>query len=469
MIIQFATNSYQAQSPTVSEERCVNMYVEHEPPDAKTPVPVFNCPGISSFADTGYSPVRGLSMFGTTLYAIGGTRLFRITTLGTAVEVGHSLLGSGVVSTATNGTQLVIVNGSEGYVYTEASGLQQISNSNFHAANTVTFFDQYFVFDRIGTNQIFISGVGDGTSYDALDFASAEVQDDNVVAVLNQAETLLVFGGKTIETWYDAANIDFPFQRYDGATIERGCAAPHTILKEDNSVFFLGDDRVFYRLEGVSPRRISTHAVEFAWTDFASVADAIAFSYTWAGHKFIVLTFPTDGLTFEYDIASGLWHERESWDGTNRSYGRWRGNCHVKAYGKEFIGDNYSGAIGSLSAQTFTEFGNTMRGLLISPPVHKDRKWVFMPRFELDVQSGMGLTLGQGSDPQIMMDYSDDGGRTYINLQRWRSMGQIGKYLQRLYWNKLGRARQRIIRITITDPVPRTIMSAHAELMQGLA
>src|SRR4029077_13269782 len=113
-----------------------------------------------------------------------------------------------------------------------------------------------------------------------------------------------------IETWYDSGAVNFPFQRIDGATIERGLVAPYAVVKEDNSVFFLADDLVFYRLDGVIPRRVSTHALEQAWRAFGTVTDAFCFSMTLDGHKMVVLTFPSGSRTFVYDIASGLWHRR---------------------------------------------------------------------------------------------------------------------------------------------------------------
>jgi hypothetical protein len=93
---------------------------------------------------------------------------------------------------------------------------------------------------------------------------------------------------------------------------------------------------------------------------------------------------------------------------------------------------------------------------------------LFHSKFELDVESGVGLTTGQGSDPQIMMDYSDDGGRTFNNRQLWRSMGRIGEYTTRLRWMQLGQSRQRIYRVSVSDPVKRSIISAHLDVSPGV-
>lgn len=469
MIIQFATQSYVSRSLTVSAQRAVNAYAEREPQDAKTPVAVFGAPGLTLFATCGSGPVRGLHVMNNVLYAVSGSTLYSVSSAGVSTPLGGAISGSGIVQMADNGTQICIVNGVNGYIYSATIGFVVISDLNFHAANTVTFFDNVFVFDWIGTNKFFISNSLDGTTYNGLAFGSAEVSSDFVVATVNQQESLLIFGGgKSIETWYDAGALNLPFLRVDGATIERGCAAAQTPCKEDNSVFFLGDDLVFYRLNQISPVRVSTHAIEDAFQSYSTVSDAYTFSFTFEGHKFVVLTFPTANKTWVYDISTGLWHERESWDANGNSYGRWRANCQAVCYGENMIGDAFTGQIGMLDAVNFTEFGNTMQVKLVSPPIRDERKRHFISRFELDVETGIGIASGQGVDPQIMLEWSRDGGRTYLGLQLWQSIGRMGAYTSRLRWLRLGQARQWVFRVTSSDPVRRVIMSASADVTPGL-
>jgi hypothetical protein len=430
-------------------------------------VAVFGSPGLLPFAICGSGPVRGFNFMNGVAYVVSGQRLYSLTSLGVVTDIGGSIAGSGIVSMANNGTQICIVNGVNGFIWAQTTGFQVITDANFHAANTVTFFDNYFVFDWAGTNKFFISSSLDGSTYNGADFASAEVSSDFVLSIVNQQENLSIFGQKTIESWYDAGAVNFPFQRTGASTIERGCAALMTPIKEDNSVFFLGDDLIFYRNSGVQILRVSTHAIEQAWQSYPTVADAYTFSYTFEGHKFVNLVFPTANASWVLDLSTGYWHERESWDVNNNSFGRWRGNCCLSAFGKILIGDAYSGRVGYLDATTFTEFGNTMRAMMISPPIHMDRRRIYISTFELDVDSGEGLSAGQGSDPQIMMDYSRDGGRTFINLQAWQSLGKIGAYLQRCRWFQLGESRQWAIRVMISDPVKRVILGATANISVG--
>jgi hypothetical protein len=167
---------------------------------------------------------------------------------------------------------------------------------------------------------------------------------------------------------------------------------------EDNTVFFLGDDGMFYRLSGFVPERMSNHAVEQIWQRYPTMTDCKAMVYTVFGHKMVTLTFPSGHATWVLDLATKRWHERESWDGSSAdaSIGRWRGNCAIYAYDRILIGDSLSGRVDQLSVNSYVDFGNPMRGMLVGPPIHSDRKRVFLNRFEIEVESGVGLGGSSG-------------------------------------------------------------------------
>jgi hypothetical protein len=83
------------------------------------------------------------------------------------------------------------------------------------------------------------------------------------------------------------------------------------------------------------------------------------------------------------------------------------------------------------------------------------------------METGVGLADGQGSSPQIMLSWSDDGGKTWGN-ERWASAGRIGEYRHRVRWYRLGAFRQRVLRVQVSDPVPITIAAAYAEIQPGI-
>ena len=471
--ILFATETSESRSLPLDAQRLVNFFTEKQPQGAKSQTPLFGAPGMTAFANVGAGPIRGSWVKQDIPYVVSGSELYEVNPDGTGVLAGSGITGTAIVSMSDNGNQLCIVNGASGWILdTEPTsptfGFQNIMSGAFYPANTVAFFDGYFVFDRVGTNEFFLSALYDGTSYNGLDFASAESQPDFVTGTVQNLQLLFVICQAHLELWYDAGAADFPFQRYTGAGISYGCISPQTIIKQDGAIFFLGTDKIFYRLQSTVPIRTSTHSIEHIIAQDPDITQAYCFTYTLEGHKFVVLTLPASKRTLVWDIASGRWHERESWDANNQSLGLWRASTAFRAYGNVYLGDAFNGNVNLLDWTTYTELGNTIRGLAYSIPYHQDRKRLFFSKFELDVQAGVGLTAGQGSDPQIMLGWSVDGAQTFKPLQPWRSMGKIGEYLKRLRWLRMGQGRQFVFVISITDPVPRVIIAAHADLSVGM-
>jgi hypothetical protein len=419
-------------------------------------------------------PVAQVSGPIATLGAVtGGTNYV----VGTCLLVGSGIGGTDSVSMSDNGFQLCIVSAAAraGWILdtnpqSATYGFQQITDPNFYPAATVCFFDGYFVFDRMGTNEFFVSNLYDGTTYNGLLFASAESQPDFVTGTVQNLQLLFVICQEHLELWYDAGNASptFPFQRYTGAGISYGCISPHSIIKQDGAIFFLGTDKIFYRLQSTVPIRVSTHAMEHIIAKDPDITQAYCFTYTLEGHKFVVLQLPASSRTLVFDISTNRWAERESWDANNNSLGSWRASTAFRAFNNTYLGDAVNANVNLLDWTTYTELGNTIRGLAYSIPYHQDRKRLFVSRFELDIQAGVGMAIPKGTNPQIMLGWSIDGGNTFKPLQFWRSMGMIGQFLQRLRWLRMGNGRQFVFVLSCTDPVPRVIIAAHADISIGM-
>lgn len=468
--ILFAVESAVSRAPQLSNQQLVNLFVERQPPEAKSQSPIFGVPGTDRFSTAGVDANRGSWNFNGVAYWVQGSQLWSTTALGVSAQVGDGIAGEGTISMSDNGVQIIMVNGAagDGYTYAPGPGLQPITDPNFFPAATVTFMDGYFLFDRLGTNEWFISNLFDGRTYNGLDFASAEAVPGFVTAIKVNLELVFIFCTAHIEIWYDAGTFPFPFQRYAGGVIDYGCVSPHAIIKQDGAIFFLGADHVVYRLQANVPIRVSTHPIETIIWSASSITDAQLSTYTWEGHKLIVLYLPSLGRTLVFDISTGKWHERVSLDPSGQPLPGWRSVNALQIYDTVLFGDMEDGRIGELNPNAYTEYGLTIRGTAQSAPQHHDRKWLFVNTFELDIEAGVGLTSGQGSDPQIMLQYSRDGGRTWSLPQPWRSMGRQGEYGRRLRWWKQGRGLQWVWRLVISDPVQRCIIAAHAEIEVGM-
>lgn len=459
--VQWAVGSHKVRSENANGSRLINMYAEVLPNDSKTQVVLYGTPGTALFSALPTWPVMGMIVMDNTLYAVTSSNLYKINEDGSYEDLGSTNINGTRVSVATNGTDIVIVDGISGYVYNSTDGVVALSGDGWYQANTVTNQDGYFIFNRSGTGQFFLSKLL-STEFGSLGYASAEGAPDDTVSVISDHRELWLFGEKSIEIWYNSGDPDFPFERMQGAFIEKGVLAPHSVAKADNSVFWLGNDGIVYRANGYVPQRISTHTVEYSISRHGHDTDAFAYTYSNEGHIFYTLTFPSLNLTWCFDVATGLWHER-----ANYQWGRHHSNCYAYCYGgKHFVGDFQNGNIYELSMTELKDNTDPITRTAISPPIHAARNYVSMSSFEIDMDSGIGITHGYGDNPQAMLSWSDDGGKTWSN-EHWASIGKIGEYLTRVKWNRLGMFRQRQIKVVTSAPVPIVFISAFAEVKSG--
>ena len=280
------------------------------------------------------------------------------------------------MSMSDNGTQLVITTEAITYIVTLASDtLTAVTDSDFPNADTVAFLGGYFFFNNNqpgSSGQLFWSEIYEGTTYDALDFATAENAPDNLVAVWRDHDRLLLFGDDTIESWFltGGAEIVAP---YKGSVINRGLGARWSIANLDNSVFFLDDSGIVRRIGGqggYNAERVSTHAIEndiatAAWRhdDDAAYDGAVASSYIEEGHEFYVLTIPGHS-TWVFDAATGVWHKRKS-KGLEAS----RFSFHINAYNMVLCGDTETGKLYEQSLEYVSENGEEIIAEVQLPPV----------------------------------------------------------------------------------------------------
>ncbi|MGI9297839.1 MAG: packaged DNA stabilization protein [Gammaproteobacteria bacterium] len=374
---------------------------------------------------------------------------------------------------ADNGLQLMVVDGASGYILTLATNaLQTITDPDFPATTRVAFLDGYFVFFFPGTGRFGITALLDGFTIDPLDFATAEGSPDNIVSILADHRELWIAGTRSIEVWFNSGDVDFPFDRIQGAFIEYGCGAAESLVNLDNTVYWLGSEErgqhIVWRADGYQPIRVSTHAVEFAIASYSEIsrANARAYAHWQEGHAYYVLTF--DEATWVYDVASRLWHERASL--TNEGLlTRHRVATHTVGLGENLVGDIEDGRIYALDLDTFTEDGREIIRLRRCPHfAGEELQRLFHHWFQLDLETGVGLDGSPpiGADPRLVLRFSDDGGHTWSNEKEAR-IGKLGEFKFRAFWNRLGTSRDRVYEIRQSDPVKTAWINAKVQASSG--
>ena len=463
-------STYVARSVNAADARMVNLFPEVVPEGGKEPAFLQRCPGLLNLATIGSGPIRGLWTFSSdnnTAFVVSGNELYKINTSYAATLLG-SIPGTGPVSMADNGIQLFIACNGPSYIYNNSTNaFGQIVDFDFPGAVSVGYIDGYFVFNEPNSQRIWVTQLLDGTSIDPTDYASAEGSPDGVVGLIVDHREIWVYGTNSVEVWYDAGTPDFPLQRIQGAFNEIGCISAYTIAKMDNGLFWLGADArgqgIVYRANGYTGQRISTHAVEWQIQQYGNLTDALAYTYQQDGHSFYVLIFPSANTTWVYDVATGAWHERAGW--SDGSFTRHRSNCQMAFNNEIIVGDYQNGNIYAFDLDTYADNGQIqkwLRSWRALPTGQNNLKRTAQHAMQLDMESGVGLATGQGSNPEVMLRWSDDGGHTWSNY-RTTSVGKIGEYYYRVWFRRLGmtmKLRDRVYELSMTDPVKTAIMGA---------
>lgn len=477
----FIGPTYVLSHPSASAQRLVNLYPEiNEAGPRKGNVARFvGTPGSRLQVTLGDGPIRGLHRATTgQLFVVSGGSLYEVTSHWEGLLRSGSL-GSveGHVTMADDGTRLLIGDGSSTAFQADlalGSPVAAVADPDCPGGH-VTWQDGYFIHTVPNSGRFAISGLN-AITYDATDKATAEGRPDLLVMLISVNRQIWLFGEQTTEVWWDSGDADFPFARVDSAFIETGTVAAGTCVRAGGSVVWVGSDErgrgTVWHAQGFQPARISTHAVEFALSGYSRLAEASAFAYQQEGHEFYQLTVPgTDddteaGGTWVYDFSTGQWHERThlNEDEGEEPHRAWAGTV---AFGQVVVGDREDGRLYTYELDYYLDDEDPIRRVRQTPHITQGEKRIRYNVFELQAETGVGLTEDMGSPPLVTLSWSDDGGHTWSNeLDREASTGEVGEYRKRVKWRRLGVGRDRVFRVATSEPVAVSWLGAELDVVQ---
>ncbi len=475
MQLPICGQTYQHPSRDVNSQRCVNMYPTLSGDSGRSDPVLLPTPGLKELVDCSGLETRAIIPFGNdALYVVVDEKLYKLTVntdnkTATASQVGSLQSTTGPVYWARNPTQIMLVdNVSKGYIHTVSTDtFSELTDVDFTGGEQVVFFDSYFIYNTPDNSAVYSTAINDGTDVSALDITTAEAQPDKTVGLAVDKRELWIFGKESVEVWYNASNpIGFPLSRREGAFLDIGCGAKGSIQKVDNTLIWLDNRNFVVQANGYQPVIISTEAVTNTIHEYDVIEDAISYQYSDKGHIFYVLTFPTEGATWVFDASTNSWHQRAHYD-ANDVLTRHLSNCHGKYKGLEIIGAYNSGKIYIMSHDYRDDDGDSIHRIRTTQHHNIEFNQIGVDALEIHMETGKGKVTGQGSDPQIMLRYSNDGGHTWSN-ELWRTIGALGNYDTRIRWNRLGSSREWLFEFRITDPIDFAIIDASVDISGGL-
>lgn len=465
--------SYQSQSFTADQEDTWNWYLEKmEVRGPTSKGTLYPTPGVTLLSTGTYGTPGGAHFANAGReFAVIGTHFVEILIDATFTDWGTVARDSNPATLCCNGAgDILITSGGNGYNFdTVANVFTTVAFLNQKAAMGVTIDGYFLALDINSTTHtnptVYISALFDGTSWDATKFFQRSAGVDPWVSMVVTSRYIYMLGERTTEIWYDVGTSPVPFAPYPSGQIAYGCAAPFSTAVVDGTLMWLaqteGGAGAVVRAGGTSPEIISTYPVQFAISNYTSISDAVADTYSEVGHSFYLLYFPTGDITWAYDAQSQVWHKRGTWSTTDGSFHMWRPRYHAYIFGQHRMLDSQTGAVYQMSIDIATDVdGGPIRRVRRSPALVQDNERIVYSAFELDLDRGQGLVTGQGSDPQVMLRMSNDGGATWGN-ELQMSAGKIGQYKIRAKRNRCGQARRKVFEVSVSDPIPWRLTNAY--------
>lgn len=455
--------SYKHRGQQLVSQVTQNMYPEYNE-EAKEIISLQPTPGAVSFSAASNTD-RGLGVYEGELYQVLGGNLQKVSGSGVRTTLA-AIPGSGRCLMRSDGGVLVIVSG-DGAAYSWDGATLSVGSSNFESPTSMAYMNNQFIYPGLG-QKFWVADVGAPLTVNAANYGFAYSSPDDLVRPYDFNQRIYMMGTQTIEPYWNSGTGNPPIDRIEQGLITVGLGAKYSVSHNDNFLYFVGDDKTAYRLVGSNAQRISDVSFANALEGYTT-SDAIGFCYTIQNQNFYQVSFPTDGKTWCYHETTGKWFEMTT------ASGRHLANDYAYIYGKHLVSDYRTGSIMELSLDAFDDAGEAIirvrdSGLIDSSYMGAQfaGRELEMNWLRLVMPSGVGLSTGQGSDPVVMLRFSDDRGKTWSSEMQGR-MGESGDFQREIVFDQLGSFYNRMIRVSCSDPVFFGLYAAQADVEPCIA
>ncbi len=475
--IPLTSGAYQAKSIIASAQRCINLYPEANPPNIRAPMPVTHYPRPGKI--TRWSPPapgRGRGLYRASngdLFATVNDTIYRIDKAFATNVIGNIVAGVNPVSMADNGitggAEVAVVDGTiTGYQINMVNyAFSSIVDPTglFTGADVVAYLETFFIFNTVPNTQNFVISQPNSLTFDPLDIAAKSAYADNLITLGIRSKELWLLGdNNSTEPWILSGALDFPFEGMPSTFIPYGCAAKYSMIFADTTLFWLSINSqgkaVFLKIDGYTPSRISTHAIENEVQNYATVTDAIGQAFQIEGHTFVVWHFPTADKTLVFDLATEQWMQWAFTD-ENGALHRDRACFYASAYGKNFAQDWETGKVYEVNGGIYDDDGDPITFIRGFPVMEKDLSRVTHNTLRAYMEFGTEPDVN-ADPPVVLLFISDDGGKSWYDPLEL-PLGAQGEYDTVAQATRLGQARTRVYELVWSAAVKTALNGVYVD------
>ena len=375
-------------------------------------------------------------------YRVMGTKLVTVASNGVVTILGD--VGGPVDSLVTfdySFDLLAVASGGRLYYWSPAGGLVQVTDPDLGIVLDFCWVDGYFL--TTDGEFLIVTELTDPLVVNPLKYGASEVDPDPVVAILKLRNEVYAMNRNTIEVFDNVGGELFPFQRVDGAQIQKGVIGTQGCCVYLERIAFLGSGRNeapgIYIGAAATTQKISTQEIDNLLLTYSEAQLALVKleARNEKNHQHLYVHLPDRTVVYDASASEAL--QDQVWftlTTTVVGFAQYRARNLVWAYDKWLVGDPQSSTIGYLVQDTGQHWGQQVRWEFGTMIVYNEGNGAIFNRLELVSLTG---SVAIGKNPQISTSYS-------VNGQAWSqdrsiSVGTTGTMAKRLAWFQQGHMR----------------------------
>jgi hypothetical protein len=419
--------------------------------------------GVVQFA-TGPGIDRGGIEWQGVCYRVMGTKLVTVSSTGVVTVLGNVGAG-GQVTMDYSFDRLAIASGGRLYYYSQTLGLIQVTDPDLGLVLDVVWVDGYFM--TTDGEFLVVTELTDPTQVNPLKYGSSEVDPDPVVALIKLRNEVYAINANTIEVFDNVGGQFFPFNRIDGAQVQKGAVGTHACCEFMQRIAFVGGGRgeapSVYLAANATTEKIATREIDQILEGYseATLSQILVESRVEKDHTFLYIHLPDKTLVFDGMTSAALgqpvWFVLTT---TTVGFAQYRIRNFVWVYDKWLVGDPQSSNLGTISEDISSHWGQIVRWEFGTTIVYNESVGAVFHQMELVSLTG---SVALGLDPVISTSYSIDG-KSY-SQDRFIKVVTIGSPAKRLVWFQQGFMRNwRIQRFRGTSDAHISVARLEAQI-----
>lgn len=385
---------------------------------------------------------RGAINWNGKLYRVMGEMLVYVSSVGKVVELG-SVGNGGLVTMTYSFDYLAIASGGNLFLYNKATGLNQVTDEDLGTALDVLWIDGYFV--TTDGEFLVVGELSDPFEVNIFRYGSSEINPDPIVGLAKVSNEVYAVNRYSIEVYNNVGGTGFPFQRIEGAAIERGAVGVKAFAVYEGAVAFIGGalDEAPAVWIGASGQdsKLSTREIDDILSEYTEdeLSRVKVETRSERNHKNLYIHLPNQTLVYDAAATSALsmpiWYTLDSGLREPAQYRAWN---VVYCYDKWISGDPTSNSLGIMVRDKSSHYGEIIGWDIWTTIVFNETKGFVIHEMELTGLTGR-IDVAADPSPTIATQYSKDG--LTFSRPKAKSLGVAGERLKRLKWTKQGHSR----------------------------